>query len=252
MTWERMLTKYRFYWLFDNIVYIERVPFCVIAGLCSQCRENGFFSDCWIMLSALRSFFLLIFGLYSQRWKGVFVCLFCLCFSWLLHCILSAEKVAFSDCWRVFSPIGNTPIHYQALSDDSGTKHTFAVGADMQTLTSPSDCLLCLNRIAHTKFLSDTRHCPMMTPESVCPTTVPDTWSEAFRQHFQCWQDCLCRLLNNVIIIDKFAFADCWTVISTLTKSAFNDRWTGFWPLHDGQHNTDCGHGSQTGHHRCE
>ena len=36
-----------------------------------------------------------------------------------------------------------------------------------QTLTSQSDSVLGLMRIAHARLLSDTTHCPMMTPQSV-------------------------------------------------------------------------------------
>ena len=40
-------------------------------------------------------------------------------------------------------------------------------------MTLLSDNASCLKRIAHARFLSDTRHCPMVT--SVCRRTVPDS-----------------------------------------------------------------------------
>ena len=43
-----------------------------------------------------------------------------------------------------------------------------------ETLTSPSDIVLCLMRVAHVRFLSDTRHCPMITSKSFCRTTASD------------------------------------------------------------------------------
>ena len=45
--------------------------------------------------------------------------------------------------------------------------------ASRQTLTSSSDSVLCLMRIARARFLSNTRHCPMVTSKFVCPTTMP-------------------------------------------------------------------------------
>ena len=50
-----------------------------------------------------------------------------------------------------------------------------AMGADR--LTSPSDSVLRLMRIAHARFLSDTTQCPMVTSKSVCRTTVSDRGS---------------------------------------------------------------------------
>ena len=43
-----------------------------------------------------------------------------------------------------------------------------------QTLLSPSDSILCMMRMAHAAFLSDTTHCPMVTSRSICRTTMPD------------------------------------------------------------------------------
>ena len=56
---------------------------------------------------------------------------------------------------------------------------TYSCYGSRQILTSLSDGVLCLMRIAHVaRFLSDTTHRPMMTLKSVCRTTVPDTqWS---------------------------------------------------------------------------
>ena len=49
-------------------------------------------------------------------------------------------------------------------------------------LTSTSDSVLCLMRIAHARFLSDTTHCPIVTSKSVCRTTVSDGGSGAFTE----------------------------------------------------------------------
>ena len=47
--------------------------------------------------------------------------------------------------------------------------------ADRQTLTSPSDCVLCLMTITHARFLSDATHRPMMVlfkKKKFCRTIV--------------------------------------------------------------------------------
>ena len=49
-------------------------------------------------------------------------------------------------------------IHYQTLPYDSGTKHPVNCYGDRQTLTSPSDSVVCLTRTAEARFLSDTTH----------------------------------------------------------------------------------------------
>ena len=53
-----------------------------------------------------------------------------------------------------------------------------------QTWTSPSDGgtvpVWCLMRTAHAGFLSDNRHCPMVTSEPFCRTTVFDSGWRAF------------------------------------------------------------------------
>ena len=41
---------------------------------------------------------------------------------------------------------------------------------------------LCLLRIAHARFLSDTKHCPMVTLETFCRTTVPECESRGLGQ----------------------------------------------------------------------
>ena len=42
-----------------------------------------------------------------------------------------------------------------------------------QTLTSLSDSVVCLIRIAYSRVLSDITYCPIPTSKSVCRTTVP-------------------------------------------------------------------------------
>ena len=44
---------------------------------------------------------------------------------------------------------------------------TYSGYESRQTLTSPSDSVWCLMRIALARFLSDTTHCPMVTSKSV-------------------------------------------------------------------------------------
>ena len=48
------------------------------------------------------------------------------------------------------------------------------MGAD-RLLTSPSDGVSVLMRVANAGFLSGTRHCPMVASDSVCRTTVPNS-----------------------------------------------------------------------------
>ena len=80
--------------------------------------------------------------------------------------------------WRV-----ETPIHYQILLYDSGIQRTVAMGAD-KTFTSSAGCVftggLCLMRIAHARFLSDT---PTLSDGvRVCRATGTDSGSGSW--HF--------------------------------------------------------------------
>ena len=52
-----------------------------------------------------------------------------------------------------------------------------------KTLTSSSDSVLCLMRMPDAGLLSDTSHCPMVTSESVCRTTVSDSGSGLWRSY---------------------------------------------------------------------
>ena len=49
---------------------------------------------------------------------------------------------------------------------------TYRCHGSSQTLTSTSDGVLCLIGIAQARFLSDTKHCPIVTSESVRRMTV--------------------------------------------------------------------------------
>ena len=66
-------------------------------------------------------------------------------------------------------------------SVDRPLGQTYSCYGSRQTLTSPSDSVLCLMRIAHAKFPSDTTRCPMVTSESVCPTTMPIIVDRGFK-----------------------------------------------------------------------
>ena len=51
-----------------------------------------------------------------------------------------------------------------------------SVAMGTETLLSPTlDSVLCLRRIAHSRFLADTTYCPVRTSKSVCPGTAPDS-----------------------------------------------------------------------------
>ena len=63
------------------------------------------------------------------------------------------------------------PNHYQELSDNSGTEHTVAMEADSLYITV-GQCPASDNNSACWIPISDTKRCPMMTPTSVCRTTV--------------------------------------------------------------------------------
>ena len=62
------------------------------------------------------------------------------------------------------------PVHCQA-------KCTISRYGSRQTLTSPSGSILCMMRLAHAGFLSDTTHNSIVTLEFVCRMTVPDSIS---------------------------------------------------------------------------
>ena len=52
-------------------------------------------------------------------------------------------------------------------------------------MTSPSDNVASLMKLAHTTFPSDAAHSPMVTSKSVCRTTVPNDGSGPFKnRHF--------------------------------------------------------------------
>ena len=69
--------------------------------------------------------------------------------------------------------MARSPIHYQDLSYDSGTKHAVCYGS-RQTLTLLPDRVLCLMGIAHARFLPDATRCLMvMSRSAVCRTTMP-------------------------------------------------------------------------------
>ena len=83
---------------------------------------------------------------------------FCFCFG---HVSVSSQSEA------------KAPIHYQALSYDTGTKHSCY--GSRQTLTSPSDSILSLMIFALARFLPEATHCLMVMSESVCCMTEPDS-----------------------------------------------------------------------------
>ena len=96
-------------------------------------------------------------------------------------CVCVANADISKSCgpiWRVLGShffLVKTPVHCQTQSYDSWTKHAVAGGADR---LSPSESVLCLMRIVHARFQSDTTsHCPVMTSRSVCHTTVFDSGS---------------------------------------------------------------------------
>ena len=59
---------------------------------------------------------------------------------------------------------------------------TYSCYGNRQTTTPPSDSVLCLMRIAHARFLSDTTHCPMMTSVFLSCDSV---WSRPLRKPSQ-------------------------------------------------------------------
>ena len=54
----------------------------------------------------------------------------------------------------------------KALVNIMHSRTTVGCHGNKETLTSPSDSVLCLMRIAHARFLSDTTRCPRVTLES--------------------------------------------------------------------------------------
>ena len=102
------------------------------------------------------------------------------------------------DFWvQKLWPLGDTDRGYQESIGpnwplDSVVRQrdkTCSWNRSRHTLTSPSDRILCLMRIAHARCLSDPTHCSMVTSNSVSHTTVPGGWIGA-----------LCLTVDSVLI----------------------------------------------------
>ena len=72
-----------------------------------------------------------------------------------------------------------------------------------QILTSPSDSVVCLMRIARAGFLSDTRHCPMEMSK-VCLSWLI-RWIRAVKNK-QTYSSCKCSAAHPII----FVYAKLW------------------------------------------
>ena len=83
-------------------------------------------------------------------------------------CVLSVLTL---EDWHSVGVSVRAPTHSKALSYDR--VWPISCYGSRRTLISPADYVLRLMRITYTGFLSGTRHSPMVTSESVCPTTVP-------------------------------------------------------------------------------
>ena len=98
-----------------------------------------------------------------------------------------------------------------------------------QTLTSASDSVLCLMRISHARFLSDSTHCQLMTSKSFYRTTVSDPIScYGSRQSLTSASDsvfCLMRIAHARFLSDTKHYP---MLTSKLVVQVFHKTYSGY------------------------
>ena len=128
----------------------------------------------WRKLVSKSSILLLFFKLYCVLInEHLTICFFALRFRIFGH--YSCFFFFFSVCWssdRILVRPLPTKRHCRKTVSDP-----ISCYGSRYILTSPSDCVLCLLRTAHARFLSDKTHCSKVTSTSICPTTMFDKGS---------------------------------------------------------------------------